>query len=489
VTAPAIDTESIGREAGRGLKWSLLGTTATKIGSFAMGLVLARLLAPADFGIYAIALAATQFVMHIKDAGLMSAIVQWRGKLEDIAPTATTLTAVFSTGIYALLWFAAPLFASLAGSPEATPVVRMLTLIVLIDGLASVRSAALMRSFQQNRLAVANMAGFLVNAGLGISLAATGAGAFSFAGGQVAGVFVTAALVWIWARVPLQVGFDRSIARRLMRFGIPVAASLGLEALVINITFVIVGRGAGTTELGYFLLAFNVSSWVQGTVGTAIRYVSVAGFSRLAEHEPDSLSAGVQRSIPLLVTGLLPVAVPMAVLASPLVSFLYGEQWTAAGPVLRFLMILTVTRMLMSFAGDILVGAGATLATLWMNLGWAAAVIPSLIVGTRLGGIIGAAAAHATVGLLVAIPLSLLALHRAGIRLAPIAPTLGRPLLAGALAVGVTLAVSQVTSAPVLQLCLAGSAGLLTYGAFVVPIDQLRRWNAAIRRRTAHAVD
>ena len=92
-TGPVADqttdaTQSVGRQAARGLRWSFAGTLVTKIGSFAMGLVLARLLTPDDFGVYAVALAAMTFVMHVNDVGLIAATVQWRGKLEEMAPTA-----------------------------------------------------------------------------------------------------------------------------------------------------------------------------------------------------------------------------------------------------------------------------------------------------------------------------------------------------------------------------------------------------------------
>ncbi len=53
--------------------------------------------------------------------------------------------------------------------------------------------------------------------------------------------------------------------------------------MLLNADFVLVGNVLGVVALGYYLLAFNVSSWVPGLVGTAVRYVSVPGFSRLAE--------------------------------------------------------------------------------------------------------------------------------------------------------------------------------------------------------------
>ena len=62
-------------------------------------------------------------------------------------------------------------------------------------------------------------------------------------------------------------------------------------------------------------------------ISSAVRYVSVAGFSRLSEVDNEELSAGVQRAVPLLFTGLVPIAVLTAALASPLVKTLYGGEW------------------------------------------------------------------------------------------------------------------------------------------------------------------
>ncbi|OLB67100.1 MAG: polysaccharide biosynthesis protein [Actinobacteria bacterium 13_2_20CM_2_72_6] len=477
-------TESIGRQVGRGLRWSLTGTMLTKVGSFAMGLVLARLLAPADFGVYAIALAATAILMRINDVGLIAATVQWRGKLEDMAPTAAAMAATFGVAVYGVFWLAAPYFADAAGNRAAGSVVRLLTLVIVIDGLTAVRSAALMRTFEQGKLIIANSVGLVFNAAIAITLAFGGAGAFSFAWGQLVGAFVTGVLVFGFARVPVRVGFDRAVARKLMRFGVPLAASLGVEAVVTNIQFMIIGRLAGGTALGYFLLAFNVSIWAQSILGVAIRYVSVAGFSRLSEHDEAALSAGVQRTMPLLVTVVAPIVTLTSVLATPLVALLYGHDWAPAAPVLRLLVILTLVRMMTALAMDVLMGAGATRATLWFNLGWAVALIPLLWLGTRFDGIRGAAVAQTAVGFVVALPLAALALRGVRVRLSPIGPALVRPILGAGLAVAVAVAVLKVAGPyPIVQLALAGAAGLCAYIPVAVPPDQLRQLLGMLRRR------
>jgi O-antigen/teichoic acid export membrane protein len=488
VTASEVVTAEIGRQAGRGLKWTISGQLAMKVGSFAMSLVLARLLAPADFGIYAIALAATAVLIHVNDVGLISATVQWRGRLEDMAPTASLMAAVFAAVIYGLFWFAAPAFASAAGDPAATTVVRLLALTIVIDGITAVRSAALMRTFQQNKLTIAIAAGLVVNAAVSITLALNGAGAFSFAWGQLAAALVTGVVVMAVARVPLRLGFDRPIAGRLIRYGVPLAAGLGVEAIALNIQFAVVGRIAGSVALGFFLLAYNVSSWAQTILGTAIRYVSVAGFSRLSEHDDEALSAGVQRSMPLLVLVVAPIVTLTSVLAVPLVALLYGERWGPAAPVLQLLAFLTLARMVSNLATDVLMGAGATRASLYINLGWAAALIPALWWATTADGIRGAAIAQSAVGFLVVIPLAAVALHRVGVAVKPIGQTLVRPLLSAAAAGLVALLVSRAVGPhPFLQLLLAGTAALLVYTPLAVPASMLRSWWSKLRRRPERA--
>jgi O-antigen/teichoic acid export membrane protein len=481
------ETESIGRKAGRGLGWGLLGNGITRVGSFATSLVMARLLVPHDFGVYAVALAAMQFVIHINDVGLIPATIQWRGKLDDMAPTAATLAASFSFIIYAGFWFAAPSFAQFSGVPEATPVIRLFTATILIDGITAVRSAYLLRTFQQGRFVLANAIGITATAVVGPSLALAGAGAMALAGGQLAGSVVTGVLVFVWARLPLRVGINWAIARKLMIFGIPLTVSLAAQSILEQSDKVIVGRVTGAAMLGFYLLAANISNWAPGMIGSAIRFVTLPGFARLSEKDENSLSSGVSATLPLLVLGMVPIAVLIAVMAEPTITFLYGAKWLPAAEPLRFLMILMVVRMVTGMCEDIFTSTGKTQWTLFLNLGWATIAIPALWFGTKAGGATGAAIAHAAVGILVAIPLTAIALHRVGVGVGPVARRIVRPLLAGALAGVTAFLLDQLLLdfSAFVRLAVAGTTGLLVYLVTAIPRNDLRLWIAAIRRKPA----
>ena len=292
------------------------------------------------------------------------------------------------------------------------------------------------------------------------------------------------------ARIPFRYGFDRQIAKRLLEFGLPLAAALGIESILLYSDSLVVGHLLGTTILGFYLLAFNISSWVPGIVGMAVRYVSIPSFSRLSEQEPEVLNAGVRRAIPLLVAFVVPIAAVMLVLGPAMIEFLYGSSWVPAAVALQFLAIVMIARMLTALSFDILTGMGRTVAPVWLNAGWAMALIPSLIIGAHVGGMRGVAIAHAIVAMIVAIPLAVLALGRAGIDLRSTTPRILRAVLAGIIAGFVMFAVSEpLLVSPVIELLIAGSAGLIAYCAAVVPVarwvvvrDRVRK--SVARRRT-----
>jgi O-antigen/teichoic acid export membrane protein len=369
------------------------------------------------------------------------------------------------------------------------PVIRIFTATILLDGITAVRSAYLLRTFQQRRYIMANAAGIVANAVVAIGLAAAGTGAVALATGQLASSIATGILVFKWAGLPIKVGIDKAVAKKLLAYGIPLTVSLGVESILEQSDKVIVGHLLGAGVLGFYLMANSISNWAPGMIGSAIRFVSLPGFARLSERDEDSLTRGVTSSLSLLVLGMIPIGVLVAVLAEPTISFLYGAKWLPAAAALRFLMILMVVRMVTGLCMDILMSTGATKWTLYVNAGWVAIAIPALWWGTKSGGSTGTAIAQAAVGVLVAVPLAAVALHRVGVQLGPLGRRLIRPSLAGvfAAAVAYVLHHALLGTNTFLQLAISGTVGLLAYLVTAIPRSDLRVWLAGLRAARAPA--
>ena len=167
------------------------------------------------------------------------------------------------------------------GSPQATSVVQVMALALLLSGLGVVPYAVLQREFMQGRQMICDVLGFVTLAAVTLLLIRLDVGPLSLAIGRVASQAVVTLTQFGLARVVPRYGWDRDIAKGALRFGGPIAVTNLLSWLVVNVDNMLVGNALGAVSLGLYVMAFNLSSWPMNAVGTAIRSVALPGFSRV----------------------------------------------------------------------------------------------------------------------------------------------------------------------------------------------------------------
>ena len=393
------------------------------------------------------------------------AIVRWPGDVRDIAPTVAAIATVSSTVLYLGIFASAPLLASALGAPQATAIIRVLCLVVVVDGVVAVSAAVIQRDFRQDHRFVADVVNTGVGAIVSVGLALGGAGAWSLAYGRLAGSLLSAVVLIRWASLPLRLGFDRRRARELVRFGMPLAVSSMVLFGVMNIDYAIVGSQLGPDQLGLYLLAFNLSSWSVVAFSTVARSVALPGFARL-QHDPERLSQSFARSLSLLLACAGPVGALLLVFAEPVIGFVYGSQWVTAATALALLATVGTVRALLELGYDLLVAVGRTRLVLALQVLWFAALCPAMVVGVRWG-LPGIAAAHLAVAVVVVTPAYLVALRSVGIRLAPIARESTRPVVGIALILGIAVSARDLVGSSVVLLAAVSAVCLAAHLAVV----------------------
>lgn len=445
-----------------------------RVGSSLLGIVLARILAPDDYGVYAVALVALNAVLSVNELGVSLAIVRWPGDVSRIAPTVATLSLASSALLYVGSFLAAPWVATRLGSPEATGVLRLLTLGVLVDAVTAVPAALMTRGFQQRRRLVVDTVAFFAVAGVSLTLALLGFGAWSLAWGTFVGSVVNGVVIVLWAPVRHGFGWRQDVVGELLAFGLPLAAASLLVFGMLNVDYVIVGHELGSTQLGFYLLAFNLSSWPVTLFSAPVRRVSLAAFSRLAE-EPGAAMAGFVRACVLLLAAAGPACLLLSVFATPLIGFVYGEKWLPAAGPLPFLSVLALARVMGELAYDFLVALGRSRSNLAVQGLWLASLVPALLVGVSVGGIEGVAIAHALVAVLVVAPAFTLLLRRSGLSVRDIVVQLVRPV-AGLVLAGVSgLLVLWAINDRFMEFAVGGLVVVVVYGLVVAPMRRLVR--------------
>lgn len=455
--------------ARRAIWWSLANNLVGRVGITFMGIVLARILVPEDYGVYAVALVALNALLSMNELGVSLAIVRWPGDVSKIAPTVKTLAMGSSVVLWLGTFLAAPYVAQALNAPEAKAVLQVLTLAVLIDALTAVPAALIQREFMQRERLIVDTAGFVVTLVTAIALAVAGFGPWALVASALLGNVVNALFILFYAPHKHPWGFDRAVARELLAFGLPLAlASLFIMGLW-NIDYVVIGASLDPVQLGFYLLAFNLAMWPVNMFSEPARRVSLPLFAKLHAGKTDPSAAFVPVcSLLLLVT--LPACVALAAFAEPLVRLVYTDKWLPAAGVLPWLMVLALARVMGELVYDFLVALGRSKPNLALQVVWLIALAIALPLSVGAGGIEGVAMAHAGVAVLLVFPLYGLVLHRAGVSLKAMGSQLSRPLagtaLAAAAAAGVVLFVPDQAA----QLTIGTAAVGLVYLVTVYPM-------------------
>ncbi|MFI7607401.1 oligosaccharide flippase family protein [Micromonospora sp. NPDC049366] len=470
---PAPPADDLGGKVRRGLAWGTIGSLALRLGNFGLGVVMARLLAPEEFGVFAVALTIQVILTALVELGMTSDLVR-HGSIAERGPTAATIAVVVSVCLAGATSALAGPLASAMGSADAAPVVRVMSLTLVLVGLATVPYAVIQRDFRQSAQFAVDGAGLVVSVVLTPLLAVLGFGAMSLALARVASQGVSTVIQFVVARTWPRFGFRREIAGSLVRFGLPLASANLLSWMVMNAPFAVVGRTGGALMLGFYVLAFNMASWPMLTLGQAIRVVALPGFAQITDvrRRADALprAIGLSWSVALL------VGVGLSTLASVVIPLIYGDRWLPAAQALGGLAFFGSLRIVLDLVTTYLIAVGATRAVLVIQAVWLVVLVPAMAIGISGWGLAGAGWAHVVIGVLVVLPAYAIALRPHGLQLGAALRNLAVPLLAGVPATAAGLLAVDLVHDRLLALLIGGSVTTVVYAALLV------RW---ARRRLA----
>ncbi|HEX7091373.1 MAG TPA: oligosaccharide flippase family protein [Longimicrobiales bacterium] len=390
-TAPTLET--IARKAFRGAL-AVGGRQAVVQGCNILGgILLARLLSPPEYGIYAVFVFLLAFLAAFGDVGLGASLIR-----QEAEPSVADYRAIFTAqqvlvvAVVAVVWLVAPAVAQAYGRPgDEAWLFRIVGLSVIFTSLQTIAAIQLERDLAFGKLAAIEIAQALVFNGLAVALAWRGAGAASIAWALLARAVAGALLVNLVR--PWRIGLRRDWprVRAHLRFGLPYQGTAFISLVKDSITPVFIGLLLGPLEVGYVNWATMVAAYPVLAL-MVLQRVYFPAFSRLR-----SDPAGLGRLVEEVVRATNSVAAPLAALTLalmvPITRIVFGEQWLPALPYFYFLwganlFVPTATPMLgllnalgesrttLMFAGVWMLGTwlvGAPLVLAFGAIGYAAA--------------------------------------------------------------------------------------------------------------------
>jgi O-antigen/teichoic acid export membrane protein len=339
-TAPLVEAppEDLRAKVVGGLAWTLATQGVIQGSRTVVGVVLAHLLSPHDYGLAAMALVFTALAPIFTDLSLGAALIQRATITEEDRSTAFWTTVAASVGVSAIGAAVSPLVADFFSTPEVAPLFAVTSIAFTLSGLSATQVALLSRELQYRSLQIRAMAAALAGSAAGIGLALAGLGPWALVLQLLVAEGVSTVLVWRFCSWRPTFTYSHASLRHLGSFGGKTLGSRIFAWMNLNVDNLLVGRYLGSRALGIYAVAYNVMFAPVTRIALPIQQVLFPAFARL-QHDPERLKSAWLRGNRLVAATTAPAFLGMAVVAPDFVPVVLGRRWDDVVPVLQFLSL------------------------------------------------------------------------------------------------------------------------------------------------------
>lgn len=325
-----------------GLSWSLADNVMNQGIRFLVGLILARLLTPSDFGLIGIALIFVAIFEDIVDGGFTNALIQKKTPTQSDYNTAFVTNLVFSMFLYTLLFLLAPSIASFFDNPQLILLIRVLSAMLLIDAFMFVPKVRLTKELDFKSQTKISVASSFVSGVTGISCALCGCGVWALVTQQLARHSLNTLLLWMANRGNISIHFSKQSFATLFSFGSKMLLSDLISSVYRQLYHIVIGKFYASATLGQYTRAHQFSSLFSQTFTKIVQKVSYPVLSNIQD-ENERLLTAYRNLIGYSMFVSFSCMLLLAATAHSLIVVLIGDKWL---PAVGFLQILCFTMML-----------------------------------------------------------------------------------------------------------------------------------------------
>lgn len=330
--------ESIKAKTVSGVGWSAADAFLGYGITFIVGLVLARLLTPVEYGLIGIVAIFTTVLSGIVDSGFTNAIIRKKDATNNDYNTMFITNMVMSVLLYFVLFISAPSIASFFERPELIDLVRVMGLILIVQAMSLVQYTILSKRIDFKTKTKASFISALISGGVGIAMAFLGCGVWSLVGQSLSYKILFTACLWIMNKWWPSLRFDRSSFRYMWGFGWKIMLSGLLNNIWNQLYQVVVGKFYSPATLGQYSRGKEYASLFSSSFSAIVQRVT---FPALADIQDDTqrMIAAYRKIIKttMFVTAIVMFA--MGAVAEPFIYCLIGPQWHQAATFLPLICI------------------------------------------------------------------------------------------------------------------------------------------------------
>jgi len=321
------------------LIWRFFERSGAQLVSFAVSIVLARILEPSMYGPISKVAVVTAILMVFVDSGMANALIQKKDPDDLDFSSVFYFNVCFCLLLYALLFLTAPLIAVLYKQPDLTPVLRVLGLTVVVAGVKNVQQAYVSKTLQFKRFFFATLGGTLFSAALGITMALRGFGVWALVAQQLSNVAVNTAILWFTVGWRPKRMFSLARLKSLLSYGWKLLSASLLDTIYLQIYPFIIGVRYTNADLAFFERGRNWPNLLVENINYSIDSVLLPVMSSEQEDRAQ-VREMTRRAIKTSSYVMMPLMAGLAVCAEPLVRLLMTEKWLPAVPFLQVFCVI-----------------------------------------------------------------------------------------------------------------------------------------------------
>lgn len=327
----------------RGVPWTVAAYGANKGVNVLTTVVLARLIAPSDFGLIALANLAISLLSFVKDMGLGGTVVLRQDLDRRQLGTALSMMTLVSIALAILAGAAAPYIADFFGEPRLAGVLAATAAMLLISGFSTFYEVLLQREMEFRRRFVAISLQSATIAAVSIPVAALGGGVWSLVAGQVVALLVFGVAVFSLAPYRVRPTLIPSEVAALFRTGSGfLLQNVSLFARQ-NIDYIVVGRAFNASIVGFYSMAYRLCDLTYWAIADPVARVTFPSFAR-THGEGGDVRGSFLAVCRLIALVACPIGVLASAAAAPFTLFVFGERWAPMIGVLQVLGLWAAIR-------------------------------------------------------------------------------------------------------------------------------------------------
>jgi O-antigen/teichoic acid export membrane protein len=318
--------------------WRFTERTAAQLVTFVVSIILARILSPEYYGTIALVTVFTTILQVFVDSGLGIALIQ-KKDADDLDFSSVFFFNMFMCVVlYIVMYIASPYIAAFYNDKGLTPIIRFISLTIIISGVKGIQQAYVSRNMLFKRFFFSTIGGTIASAIIGIILAYRGYGVWALAIQQVSNTAIDTLILWLTVKWKPKFMFSFQRLKRLLRFGWKLLVSALLDTIYGNLRNLIIGKKYTSADLAYFDQGDKLPKAIVTNINVSIDSVLLPTMSKMQD-KTEAVRTLTRRAIRISVYIVAPLMIGFACCADSLVRLVLTDKWLPCVPFIRILSV------------------------------------------------------------------------------------------------------------------------------------------------------